>query len=115
MMTDQPALVSTSAAVAPAGPVPTITAFASVTTGHLFVGEAAWLRVAAELNRAPTREIAVAAVFRRAVRAFARVLIEQVTEFALRAETLQLLGRIDVAEICTERRDAVAVDLLPAA
>src|SRR6516162_700594 len=114
MITVQPALVSTSAAVAPAGPVPTITALASVTAAHFVVGEAAGLGITAEFDGAPAHKIAIAAVLGRAVRAFARVLVEKIAELSLRAEPLELLGLVDVAEVGAERGNAVAIDLLPA-
>ena len=45
--------------------------------GHLFVGVAARLDVAGELDRLPRLAVAVAAVLGRAVRAFARVLVQE--------------------------------------
>src|SRR5262245_29496708 len=110
MITDQPAPVSTSAAVAPAGPVPTITASHSGTTGHLGVGVAARLRVSVELDRAPTRESAVAAVFRSAVRAFARMLVEECAQLALRRQTRILFLAGHLAKVAAERRDPFAID-----
>src|SRR6185437_8519463 len=75
--TDQPAAVSTSAAVAPAGPLPMTTAShswaGSVTAAHLFVGPAARLHVAGEVDRDPPGGAGVAAVLGCAVRAFAGV------------------------------------------
>src|SRR5689334_11376115 len=115
MITDQPAPVRTSAAVAPAGPVPTMTASQSGTAAHLVVGVAARLTVAGELDGIPSREGGVAAVFGRPVRAFAGVRVEERAELALRAESPILLGGVDLGEVGAERGDAFAIDLLPAA
>src|SRR5438552_3854 len=115
-MTDQPALVSTSAAVAPAGPVPTTTASQSRGSGtpaHLVVGVAARLHVAFETDGAPTRAVAIAAVLGRAVRALARMDVQHTAKLALRVQAPILLVAVDLAEVGTERDDAVAVDLLP--
>src|SRR5438309_2118153 len=79
-MTDQPAPVSTSAAVAPAGPVPTTTASqsrGSGTPGHLVVGVAARLHVTFETDGAPTRAVAIAAVLGHAERRSAGMRIER--------------------------------------
>src|SRR5271154_1435973 len=118
MTTDQPALVSTSAAVAPAGPVPTITASQSRGSGtpaDLVVGVAARLHVAFPANRTPAREIAVAAVLGRAVRAFARVAVEQIVQLRLFVQAAILLVAVDRAEVGAQRGDAVTINVLPAA
>src|SRR5450432_2170915 len=106
MITDQPASVSTSAAVAPAGPVPMTTASqswaGSVTAAHLFVGPAAGLHVSGEFDRDPTRTIGVAAVLGRAVRAFARVRVEELAKLGVGAQPAVLLVAVDVEEVGTE-------------
>src|SRR6266508_3481794 len=96
MITDQPAAVSTSAAVAPAGPDPTMTASQSEsgTPRDLFVRVTAGLHVTRELDRLPPGEVAVPPVLGRAVRALARVLVEELFELRLRVESrVLLLGR----------------------
>src|SRR5262245_18152494 len=101
MTTDQPAPVSTSAAVAPAGPVPMTTASPSVGSGtpaDLLVGVAARLYVSVEADHAPAFEVGVPAVFRCAVRTFARVRVEDGAKLALRGEPSVLLVAADVAE-----------------
>ena len=115
MITDQPASVSTSAAVAPAGPVPMTTAsqsrVGSVTAAHLFVGVAAGLHVAGELDRDPARAVGVAAVLGRAVRAFARVRRRRAARNSrVGVQATVLLVAVDVEEVGAERGDAVAVD-----
>src|SRR4051794_36864883 len=98
MMTDQPALVSTSAAVAPAGPVPMPTASQSrpsVTPAPLVAVVAARLHVPFPADRLPAREIAVAAVLGCPVRAFARVLVQHGPELGLRAQATFLFGFLD--------------------
>src|SRR3954453_22305823 len=119
MITAQPAPVSTSAAVAPAGPVPMMTAsqsrVESVTTADLVVGVAARLGVARELARVPACERAVAAVLGRAVRAFARMFVQDATQLALRVEPAVLFATVEIGEVVAERADALAIDLLPAA
>src|SRR6188472_4292821 len=99
MITDQPAPVSTSAAVAPAGPVPTITASQSGTPAHLVVGVAARLTVTGELDGAPPCEVAIAAVLGRPVRALARVRVEQGAQLALCAQPAVLLVAVDLGEV----------------
>ena len=63
----------------------------------------------------PAREVAVAAVLGRPVRAFAGVLVEERAQLAVRVEATVLLGAVDLGEVGAERGDAFAVDLLPAA
>src|SRR4051794_12039884 len=115
MTTDQPAPVSTSAAVAPAGPVPTMTASRLGTPAHFVVGVAAGLRVAGKLDHAPPVERAVAAVLGWPVCALAGVDVQDASQFGLRAQSSVLFGRVHIAEVVAERGDAVAVNLLPAA
>src|SRR5215210_5011322 len=115
-ITDHPAAVSTSAAVAPPGPLPTITASQSrsVTPGHFLVGVTARLHVTREPDRPPAGEVAVAAVLGCAVRALARVLVQQLLERRRGIEPgVLLLGR-QLGEVRAEGGDAVAVLLLPA-
>src|SRR5439155_5748297 len=104
MHTDFPASVRTSAAVAPPGPDP-ITTTSNSGTGHLGVAPAPRLHVAGVADGAPARELAVAAVLRRAVARFARVLEQQLPQHGLRVEV----------EVVVQRGDAIAVDLLPPA
>src|SRR6266536_431644 len=115
-ITDQPAAVSTSAAVAPPGPLPTTTASQSrsVTTADLLVRVAAWLHVTREPDRLPAGEAAVAAVLGRAVRALTRVPVQQLLELGSGVEPLVLLLCGECGEAGAERGDAVAVLLLPA-
>ena len=118
MITDQPALVSTSAAVAPAGPVPITTASQSRDSGtpaHLVVGVPTRLHVAVRADDAPARELGIAAVLGRAVRAFARVVVQHRAEFVPRAQPPVLFVGVDRAEVGAERGDALAIDRLPAA
>src|SRR4051812_35545352 len=118
MMTDQPAPVSTSAAVAPAGPLPITTASqsrGSVTPAHLVVGVAARLHVAFPTNRLPAREIVIAAVLRRTVRTFARVLVQHCSQVGLRVQATVLFERVDRGEVGAERGDTFPVDRLPTA
>src|SRR5258706_6854166 len=99
MITDQPALVSTSAAVAPAGPVPTTTASqsrGSGTAAHFVVGVAARLHVALPSDGMPARKIAIAAVFGCAVRAFTRVDVQHASQLALREQATILLVAVDL-------------------
>src|SRR3981189_79520 len=88
-ITDHPAAVSTSAAVAPPGPLPTMTASQSysLTTADFLVGVAPGLHVAREPDRSPARAVAVAAVLGRAVRALARMRVQQLLELGGVVET----------------------------
>src|SRR5437899_12782715 len=100
MITDQPALVSTSAAVAPAGPVPMMTASqscGSVTSADLVVGVAARLYVAVPTNDLPTGEITIAAVLGRAVRAFARVRVQRVAQLSHAAQSSVFVVAVEPA------------------
>src|SRR5262245_17202524 len=118
MTTDHPAEVRTSAAVAPPGPVPTMTASHSgvlLTTTHFGVGVAARLAVAGELDRSPARSVAIPAVLRRTVRPLARMLVEQRAELVVFAQARGLRTDVEIAEVITQRRETVAVDVLPAA
>src|SRR4051812_47448577 len=118
MMTDQPAPVSTSAAVAPAGPLPITTASqsrGSVTPAHLVVGVAAGLHVAFPADRLPAREIRIAAVLRRTVRTFACVLVQHRSQFRLRVQATVLFERVERGEVGAERGDTLAIDRLPTA
>src|SRR5258708_17740375 len=118
MITDQPAPVSTSAAVAPAGPVPTMTASqsgtGSGTTADFLVGVTARLGVAGKLDRVPAAEVAITAVLGRTVCTFARVLVQELTQLVVRGEPAVLLAAVDGGEVGTERGDPLAIDLLPA-
>src|SRR4051812_14981769 len=82
MITDHPAAVSTSATVAPAGPVPTITASQSrsATVRHLVVGPPAGLDVTGEPDGGPSLAVPVAAVDRVPVQRLAGVLEHLVAE-----------------------------------
>src|SRR4051794_14137445 len=111
MMTDHPAAVSTSAAVAPAGPVPTITASHSG-TGDLLVGVPPRLDVAGEADGTPHRAAGVAPVLRCAVEALARVLVEQVAEGRVGREAAVLLLAVGGGEVVAERGEPAAVALL---
>src|SRR6516165_8424243 len=116
MHTAFPAAASTWAAVAPPGPEPTTTTSKSKSgTRHLFIGPPAGLDVAGVPDRAPRREVTVAAVFGRPVTRLTRVFEQQVGELGQRRERRFLLGRVEVEEARVQRSDAVAVDLLPAA
>src|SRR4051812_35848072 len=109
MHTERPASVSTSAAVAPPGPGP-ITTTANSGTGDLRVGPPARLHVARVSDHAPPGELPVAAVLRRAVRRFARVLEQELLQLRLPIEI-----EVGDVEVVTQRGDALAVDLLPPA
>src|SRR3954469_25463537 len=121
-ITDHPAPVSTSATVDPPGPEPTMTASQSssaatgdlrlVAAGHLVVGVAARLDVTDPPDRVPSREVAVAAVHRIAVHAFAGVLVEQSFEARIAVEQSVLLLRSDGREVTAERRETVSIPLL---
>src|SRR3954471_18827888 len=117
MSTDQPAAVSTSAAVAPAGPVPMTSASHSrsalLTAGDLLVGVAARLHVAGEPDRGPAAQLAVAQVLGRGIRALDDVLVEQTTEVLEAVEAGVLLLGPERREICAERGDSGAVPVLP--
>jgi hypothetical protein len=84
-----------------------------VPTHDFGVGVAARLDIARELDRLPPASIAVAAVLRRAVRAFARVLVQQLPELRVGIEPAFLLGPVDSREVRAQRRDPVAILLLP--
>src|SRR6478752_7695655 len=112
MITDHPAAVSTSATVAPPGPVPTITASQSrsVTVCHLVVGPAAWLGVAGEADGCPSLAVPVAAVDRVAVDRLAGVLEHLVPErrVALVESSLLLVGW-GGHEVVAQRSETVAI------
>src|SRR4051812_35500379 len=90
-----------------------MTASQSLTTGDLRVGVAPGLDVAGEPDRGPARAVAVAAVLGGAVRALARVLVDELAEAGDGVEAALLLGPVDGGEVGTERGDAVPVLLLP--
>src|SRR4051812_30766146 len=112
MITDQPAPVRTSAAVAPAGPVPMMTASQSGvdsgTPADFVVRVTTRLGVAGKLDRLPAREITVAAVLGRPVGPFARVLVHDVAQLACRVEAAVLLRSVDIGEVVAEQGDAFA-------
>src|SRR5262249_35726606 len=115
-ITDQPAAVRTSAAVAPPGPLPMTTASQSrsVTAGDLFIGVPARLHVAPEADPVPPPLVTVAAVLGCPVRAFARVPVQQLLELGHGVEARVLLVRREPDEVGSERGDAVPVLPLPA-
>src|SRR4029078_1446685 len=119
MITDHPALVSTSAAVAPAGPVPMMTAsqsgVESGTPADFVVRVTARLGVAGALDRTPARGFWVAAILGWAVGAFARVLVHNVAQLAFGGEPAVLLHAVDIGEAAAEPAYPLAIDLLPAA
>src|SRR5207302_8647701 len=79
---------------------------------HFVVGVAARLDVPFELDRPPAGEVAIAAVFGGAVHPFARVLVEELGECAVLAQTLVLVLGTQRREIGPEGGQAVAVALL---
>src|SRR5262249_17998627 len=87
----------------------------SGTPAHLGIAVAAGLAVARELDRAPTCEVGVTAVLGRTVRTLARVHVEERAQFGLRTQPAVLLGILGLDEVFSQRRDAVSIDLLPAA
>src|SRR3954454_6435820 len=117
MITAPPAAVSTSATVAPAGPVPTITASQSrsATVRHLLVGPPAGLDVTGETDGGPSLAAPVAAVDRVPVQRLAGVLEHLVAErLVARVEPALLLGRRHRGEVVAERGEARPVQLLQA-
>src|SRR4051812_35432440 len=114
--TSHPASVRMSATLDPPGPLPTTTASQSrlLTRAHLDVGPAAGLHVAVELDGAPSREVAVAAVDGVAVHALARVDVEKPLEGRIGGESSVLLLGRHLTEVRAEGDERVAVSLLVA-
>src|SRR5438128_2605141 len=111
MHTDLPASANTWAAVAPPGPDPTTTTSKSGTR-HLFVAPAARLHVALVADRAPAREVTVAAVLGWPVTRLARVLEQQILQLGDGVERGVLPVSGEVEEARAERGDSFPVDLL---
>src|SRR5580698_2418361 len=119
--TDQPAWVSTSAMVEPPGPEPMMMASTGIrcrrscsSLGHLGVGESPRLHVAIELRVLPTDQIPVPPVLGCSVHSLAGVVVHDLGELGVLVQSPVLLFGIQLAEILSERSQALLVALLEA-